>query len=134
MKNLSPTDRIARLFRSLSQPERVLILLTIGPGEACVCHLEALLGLRQAYISQHLMALRQAGILSARRDGRYIFYRLADPQLLLFLHQAASLAGLPPTGIPEVPTWSGKACCCPNCLDEAVQHADLPSQLPVISS
>ncbi len=51
---------ISNIFRQLSQPSRIEILLAIGEGEACVCHLEAKLGMRQAYISQHLMALRDA--------------------------------------------------------------------------
>jgi ArsR family transcriptional regulator len=62
------SKEIAFLLRVLGQPERLSILLLIGKGEACVCHLEAALGLRQAYISQHLMALREANIVIARRN------------------------------------------------------------------
>jgi ArsR family transcriptional regulator len=47
-------------------------------GEACVCHLEARLGLRQAFLSQHLGRLRQAGLVTDRRDGLNVFYRLAS--------------------------------------------------------
>ena len=51
---------ISRLLESISKPARIQILLAIGEDEACVCHLEAVLGYRQAYISQQLMALREA--------------------------------------------------------------------------
>src|SRR3990172_5349168 len=105
---------IAFLLRVLGQPERVSILLVIGDGEACVCHLEAALGLRQAYISQHLMALRQAGIVTARREGRNIFYRLEPSELLDLIRQAGRLAGLPETELPfqSPPTVLGN-CPCP---------------------
>ena len=50
-------------------------------GEQCVCHLEAVLGCRQAYISQHLMVLREAGLVEDRRDGARIFYRVIKPEV-----------------------------------------------------
>lgn len=93
--NLKTTaKRISRIFSNISHPARLRILLAIGEGEACVCHLENLLGYRQAYISQHMMALRKAGLLNSRRDGRYIFYQLRDTRLLALLRMAASLAGI----------------------------------------
>ena len=112
-------EKAAQLLRLLGQAERVSILLAIGDGEACVCHLEAALGLRQAYVSQHLMALRQTGIVTARRDGRNIFYRLETPDLLDLIRQAGRLAGLPETELPfrAHPTVLGN-CPCPHCTGE----------------
>jgi ArsR family transcriptional regulator len=116
MKQVIPEDRIAHLFRNLGQPERVRILLAIGDGEACVCHLEAALGLRQAYISQHLMSLREARILTARRDGRFIFYRLANPALLALIQEAGRLAGLRAAELEKAMLGLHNAVCeCPNC-------------------
>ncbi|MEJ2350922.1 MAG: metalloregulator ArsR/SmtB family transcription factor, partial [Anaerolineales bacterium] len=86
---------LVQMFRSLGQMARLRILLAIGTGEACVCHLEARLGLRQAYISQHLMALRKAGIVTDQREGRYIFYRLQNPRLLELIQLAGVLSGIP---------------------------------------
>ena len=86
-------NKISRLLRTLGQPVRLQILLTIGEGEACVCHLEAVLRLRQAYISQHLMALREANVLETRRDGRFVFYRLRDPSLLELIRVAENITG-----------------------------------------
>jgi len=98
-------NKTARLFSLLGQPARLKILLLIGEGEACVCHLKAALGLRQAYISQQLMALRADGWVNARREGRNMYYSLSDPALLDLIHQAEKIAGceISPGEIPSVP-------------------------------
>src|SRR5512136_1137929 len=114
MANISPpsaTLPVSTLFQTLSVPPRLEILLTIGENEACVCHLGAALGYRQAFISQHLMALREANILTSRRDGRFIFYRLADRRILDVLAQTGEFLGQPVTLMP-LKLFS---CECPNC-------------------
>lgn len=116
-----PSERprkAAFLLKVLGQTERLQILLAIGHSEACVCHLEAALGLRQAYISQHLMALRRAGILKARREGRFIFYRLKDPALLDLLERAGRLAG-----VALAPLSAGAECGCPKCGQGRLESA-----------
>ncbi len=121
------TDTIAALLRTLGQPERLKILLAIGREEACVCHLEAALGLRQATISQHLMALRQAGLVSTRRDGRNIYYRLEDLSLLSFIRQAGEQAGLNEAQMAQASLPSLPADCpCPHCAEE--QALDFSAQ------
>jgi DNA-binding transcriptional ArsR family regulator len=111
--NISTSEeRVTQIFRLVGQPNRVRILLELGRGEACVCHLEAKLGLRQAAISQHLMALRDGGIITARRDGRFMFYQLADPALLDLIRLAARAAGVP---VEELESGSGAVCECPKC-------------------
>lgn len=116
MNTKTTAKRISRILSSISQPARIRILLTIGEDEACVCHLEAALGYRQAYISQHLMALRKARLLDSRREGRFIFYRLRDPKLLELIEIAASIAGLGEfdfqTTISALQTTD---CGCPTC-------------------
>ncbi len=114
MTNISPLSEtlpVSTLFQTLSVPPRLEILLTIGENEACVCHLEAALGLRQAFISQHLMVLREANILTSRRDGRFIYYRLADRRILDVIAQASALLGNPVTPLPT----KLFSCECPNC-------------------
>jgi DNA-binding transcriptional ArsR family regulator len=59
----------AQLFKILMHPTRLSILDVLRGGEQCVCHMEAVLGLRQAHISQHLMVLREAGLVTDRRDA-----------------------------------------------------------------
>ena len=108
--NILSAESIASLLQTVGQPSRIQILLAIGDSETCVCHLEAAFGWRQAYLSQHLMALRKAGILLARREGRYIHYRMSDPRLLGLLRQAADLQGVSLPDLAPSPD-----CTCPNC-------------------
>jgi ArsR family transcriptional regulator len=112
MKILRTAEKISAILEEIASPSRLVILLSIGDGEACVCHLESVLNKRQAYISQHLMALRQAGIITSRRDGRFIYYRLADPALLDLIRSAGRLAA-----VDIVPPTATVTCSCPNCAD-----------------
>jgi ArsR family transcriptional regulator len=109
-----PHEKISELLTSISNPVRVQILIAIGKGEACVCHLEALLGLRQAYISQHLMALRKQEIITARRDGKYIFYRLVEPEVLDLIRTAGRLAGVSEEALV---IQDHSNCECPKCIE-----------------
>ncbi len=71
-------DELAARFKALAHPVRLQILDMLRSGEACVCHMETALGKRQAYISQQLMVLRDAGLVDTRKDGLQVFYCLAD--------------------------------------------------------
>jgi DNA-binding transcriptional ArsR family regulator len=71
----------SQLFKALMHPTRLAILDVLREGEQCVCHMEAMLELRQAHISQHLMILRDTGLVSDRRDGWNIFYRVSQPEV-----------------------------------------------------
>ena len=75
------TDYVARtkLFHLLSLENRLRILDELRYGEACVCHLQHKLRRPQAYVSQQLRILKDAGIVDTDRDGVNIFYRLVDP-------------------------------------------------------
>ena len=127
IKTVSPEDQIAQLLRAIDQPASLRILMAIGHSEACVCHLEAILGLRQANISQHLMALRQAGTLTTRREGRYVYYRLSDPQLLELIQMTAAITGMEDNTLQElIQSEPLPLCECPNCAAEQ-QVAEEPS-------
>ena len=104
----------AVLLAALAVPARVDILRTLGTGEACVCHLEATLRLRQALLSQHLMALRRAGVIDFRRDGRFIYYRSADRRVLELIRTAAALSGSGGEAPPDA-SRAAAACRCPKC-------------------
>ena len=113
MMNISSVEQVATLLQTIGLPARLQILLAIGEAEPCVCHLEAIFGWRQAYLSQHLMALRKAGLLVTSRQGRNIHYQLSDPRLLTLIRQAAELQGVT---LPELaPSMD---CSCPNCKKE----------------
>ncbi|CAG1005465.1 partial Arsenic resistance transcriptional regulator ArsR1, partial [Anaerolineales bacterium] len=94
-------------------------------GEACVCHLEAALGLRQAYISQHLMALRKADILLDRREGRYVFYRLKDASILDLVTAAAALSGPPAKAVSVLVNRASPSCECPQCAPVSISTKSL---------
>ena len=108
--------QVADYLKILGSPFRIEILFSIGYGEACVCHLEAILKKRQAYVSQHLMVMRDAGILDTRRDGKYIYYRVADKNLFELLKSTAGILNLTSGSLPE-PAESSKYihCECPQC-------------------
>ena len=110
------SEQIAAPLTAIASPQRIAILLAIGTGEACVCHLEAALGWRQAYISQHLMALRKADILTDRREGRYIFYRLTNASFLDLITASATLSGLSVESVSAlINTQVNPSCECPQC-------------------
>jgi ArsR family transcriptional regulator len=108
------------------------ILIAIGNGEACVCHLEALLDLRQAYISQQLMEMRDAELVDTRRDGRYIFYRLTEPQLVDLLIDIGKLFDVPTEEMEKLlDTDPLPQCCCPDCI--AQLNPTLISEIEITS-
>ncbi|MBI5840739.1 MAG: winged helix-turn-helix transcriptional regulator [Chloroflexi bacterium] len=110
------SEQIAAPLTAIASPQRIAILLAIGTGEACVCHLETALGWRQAYISQHLMALRKADILQDRREGRYVFYRLKHASLLDLITASARLSGLSAETVSAlINTRVNPSCECPQC-------------------
>lgn len=122
-KQTNPYPAIARLLRAVSQPARLKILLSIDEGEVTVSELEARLQLRQAYISQQLMALRKAGLVHSRREGRNMFYRLANRRLLNLIRMAGCVAGereSHPTG--EFPFPPLPPCDCLLCQDQDEKH------------
>jgi ArsR family transcriptional regulator, arsenate/arsenite/antimonite-responsive transcriptional repressor len=94
MMNISAAEQAAAVLQTIGQESRLQILTAIGDGETCVCQLEAMPGLRQAALSQHLTALHGAGLVSGRREGRYIHNRLREPALLDLVHHAAQFQGL----------------------------------------
>jgi len=107
---MSNIDKVSGLLQAIGPAPRLRILLAIGGGKPCVCHLEAAFGWRQAYLSQHLMALRKAGIVATSREGRNVHYQLRDPRLLGLIRRAAAMQGLTLPKLAPSPK-----CVCPNC-------------------
>ena len=109
----------AQIFKVLTHPARIAILEILRDGEHCVCHMEAHLGLRQAYISQQLAVLREGGLIQDRRDGWNIFYRVVDERIFEALDIVQRITG---QEVPDVHR-SGFHCSCPRCAAEQ-QTAD----------
>jgi len=102
-----------KLLKALSHPARLAILEVLRGGEACVCHMEALFEWRQAYISQQLMVLREAGLVTDRRDGWNIFYRVVKPEVYAVIDAVYRVSG---RNAPfELPVHTHATCTCPNC-------------------
>ncbi len=68
-----------RLFQALGDHTRLRLLNLMGEQEICVCYLTEVLGQPQPKVSRHLAYLRAAGIVAARRDGRWMHYRIVMP-------------------------------------------------------
>ena len=104
-----------KIYKALAHPTRLAILDLLRDGEHCVCHLEAYLGLRQAYISQQLMILREAGLVQDRRDGWNIFYRVVRSEVYALLDQAQALQGSSTARSQDSTSLEAVDCSCPNC-------------------
>lgn len=72
-------ESVARYFSVLGEPTRLRILHALCQDERCVNDIIKVTGLAQANASRHLGLMYQAGMLSRRRDGTQIFYKVADP-------------------------------------------------------
>lgn len=113
--------REAKVFQALAHPVRLLILDVLGDEEECVCHLMAVTGLRQAYISQQLAVLRDAGLVVDRKDGLNVFYRVRDQRVLeardLMLQMLREWSGVREEEEVLLSSYrrSSFSCACPKC-------------------
>jgi DNA-binding transcriptional ArsR family regulator len=110
----------SKLIKALNHPVRLAILDLLRENEACVCHLEAYLGLRQAYISQQLMILRESGLVQDRRDGWNIFYRVSEPRIYTVIDAVSQMTeNSRKPGHDKSTTKSRQTTCdCPKCKIE----------------
>ena len=97
--------RAARLFHALSDPIRIDVLGLLLGGERCVCELMADLDMAQSRLSWHLKTLSEAGVITARREGRWNYYTLNADALA---EARAILGDMKPTR--RLPTRA-EACC-----------------------
>jgi DNA-binding transcriptional ArsR family regulator len=107
-----PYEAQAQLLKVLTHPARLAILNLLRDGEHCVCHMEAHLGFRQAYISQQLMVLREAGLIQDRRDGWNVFYRVVEPRIFGVLSAVEQMIGIQQDPAPK---QLAEDCSCPKC-------------------
>ena len=96
-----PAD-MARRFHALSDPTRVEILERLRNGERCVCELTDVLDAAQSRLSFHLKTLREAGLVSDRKEGRWVYYALV-PEALESM--ASALQTLTTAGGPKRSSW-----------------------------
>jgi ArsR family transcriptional regulator, arsenate/arsenite/antimonite-responsive transcriptional repressor len=92
----SDTGRAARLFQALSDQTRLSILDRLRHGERCVCDLTDALDAAQSRLSFHLKVLKDAGLVTDRREGRWMYYTLNPEALAETVELVRTLASAPP--------------------------------------
>ncbi|WP_407543240.1 metalloregulator ArsR/SmtB family transcription factor (plasmid) [Deinococcus radiomollis] len=98
--------RVAEIFKTLSEPIRVQLVLLLTQGERSVAALVEALGQPQSTVSRHLGLLRSAQVVKTRREATHVYYRLADTHVAQLVQQAFSHTqherlGLPDHTIPD---------------------------------
>ncbi len=131
MKKIQDNYRLqAKYFKVFIHPTRLAILDLLRDGEECVCHMVALFGLPQAHISQHLMILREAGLVSDRRDGWNIFYRVIKPEIYQVIDAMNGIAGKSvSSSSSEKHRIKPRNCPCPKCNLAEQEHGILKGNL-----
>lgn len=110
-----------QVFKALAHPVRLQILNLLRQEPECVCHLTTVLGLRQAYVSQHLAALRSAGLVVDQKDGLNVYYQVRDVRVFDVLDRVQALAGRGRSGArgtvkpTPTPRQALTDCPCPKC-------------------
>ena len=118
---------LVTLFNALADRTRLRLLNLLASGEVCVCYFVELLDEAQPKISRHLAYLRRAGIVSARRDGKWMHYRIvtpSDPAQARVLECA--LAALTDDRQMQRDRVRLERFCCAVRLPEPLQHAPKP--------
>ena len=111
----------AKIIKALAHPVRLRILDILREEEQCVCHITAILGLRQPYVSQQLAILRAAGLVSIRKEGLNIYYWVQDKRVFALVDLVRDLVRDKvgeEGGISAPPSFAAPllACSCPKCL------------------
>ena len=98
MATRTDTDltRAAKLFHALSDQTRLSILQRLRFGERCVCDLTDALDAAQSRLSFHLKVLKEAGLVSDRREGRWMYYTL-NPDAVAEIGEFVEFIGSPPS-------------------------------------
>ena len=112
-RQASAYEAQSNLFKVLAHPTRLRILDILTVEESCVCHITTILHERQPYVSQHLMKLREAGLVLDWREGVIVYYRLADPSVVEGI--ACMRGALGEDAFPELPNSPVPGCPCPRC-------------------
>jgi DNA-binding transcriptional ArsR family regulator len=122
-------ERAAGILKAAAHPVRLQILQVLEQeGNACVCHLEKRLGQRQAYISQQLAVLREAGLVIDQRDGLNVFYSTRTGHIGPLLEAAEVVAAAvsdqaDPLDFGAVKSVDPADCGCPSCEHELALSA-----------
>jgi len=89
--NVETADKQRRFFKALSDVRRLRILKLLEVREMCACEVMAALSLTQPNASHHLGILERVGLVKSRKDGKWIFLSIADPELMENMHKLGVL-------------------------------------------
>lgn len=84
-------DKQSRFFKALADETRLRIVKLLEVREMCVCEVMVALGLTQPTASHHLGILENAGLVNDRKEGKWVFYSIADPKLIENMHESGIL-------------------------------------------
>jgi len=79
------------VLKALADENRVRVLMALQPEELCVCQIVELLGLAPSTVSKHMAILKQARLVDSRKEGRWMFYRLAEDDVPVEATEITSL-------------------------------------------
>ena len=87
----SDLQLVAKLFRGFADPTRLAILVALADGELRVTDLQARVGGSQGNVSGHLACLKDCGMVADRPEGRAVWYRIADPEVVAVIRAGEGL-------------------------------------------
>jgi ArsR family transcriptional regulator len=125
---MNALDRLVVVFDALSDPTRLRILNLMRDGEVCVCFFVEILDEAQSKISRHLAYLRRAGLVHARRDGRWMHYGLApqkDDAVRRVIDETLSALATQPTMARDASRMV--KVCCGASLPKSLRGAPIPA-------
>lgn len=93
--------RACSLLKVLGNPDRLMLLCQLTQGEYCVSELESLLGIVQPTLSQQLGVLREERLVSTRREGKQIYYKIDSPEALAVMQVLYQQFCLPSKGVEK---------------------------------
>jgi len=96
-----------KLFRGFADPSRLKVLEGLLDGPRCVSELVKATRLRQSNLSMHLACLRDCGLVHSRRNGRFVYYELANSEIIRLLQAAERLLARVSQRIEACPRYQG---------------------------
>jgi ArsR family transcriptional regulator, arsenate/arsenite/antimonite-responsive transcriptional repressor len=131
----SKEAQVELLFKALADRTRLRLLNLMSAGEVCVCFFVEVLGTNQPKISRHLAYLRRAGVVAARREGKWMHYRItspADPRAARVFEEVLAWLG-DDRDMQQDRARMERLCCAPQ-LPVRLQGAPRPANRAVDSS
>jgi len=83
--------KLTKIFKSLSDPNRLRIIKMLEQKELCLCEISKILGLANSTVSKHLSILRESGLIVDYKDGKWVIFRLAKSPESLYVKEMQSL-------------------------------------------